>query len=179
MQKRIIAIVLLVITAASAAHAQQTATTADGKKVVLNTDGTWKYADAPSGVTLRIETGLVYRNGDVKPVARSPFALLALDPRPELMRLPPAGELKLDGLGQLGQKCWRDSYPEAPAIIRKHTRYTFTTGFDGKGEIRDIAPGKYWLFGQALGGNICLMWIMEVDLTKDQSLTIDQNNAIN
>ena len=175
---KFIAVIFGILLLAGTVQAQQVATTTDGKKVILNADGTWKYSEASPGVTLKIEAGLVYRSGDVKPVARSPFALLALDPRPELMRLPRENQFPFNGIQKLEQNCWRGSYPEARAIIREHAHYTFTTGFDGKAELRDIVPGKYWLYGQPPGSKSCIMWIMEVDLTKDQSLTLDQNNAI-
>jgi len=168
----------LLILCPITAQPQTKATTEDGRKVILNADGSWKYAESSPSVTLKIEAALVYVGGNVRPVARRPFALLAADPTPELMRLPRAGEHNLNGVQQLAQNCWKDSYPDAPAIIRNHTRYTFTTGFDGKAELRDIAPGKYWIFGQTPASDRCVMWIMEVDMTKDQSLTLDQLNAI-
>src|SRR5437899_5978511 len=71
----------------------QTATTEDGKSVVLSSDSTWKYASetreaetsSPDASTrpkgransvLSFETGLVFKSGDVKPVARATFYLL-------------------------------------------------------------------------------------------------------
>jgi len=169
-------LVCIVILCPIAAFAQQTAMTPDGKKVLLKSDGTWKYAEGKEGVTLRIEAGLVYQNGKALPAARTPFALLDSDPTPELMRLPRITEYKFNGLQQLAQTCKTDN-PEAQAIVRKLSRYTFTAGFDGKAELGSIQPGKYWLFGLATSTERCVMWLMEIDLTKDQSLTLDQNNA--
>lgn len=161
---------------AIAAQAQQIATTSDGKKVVLNTDGTWKYAEASPTVTLKVEAGLIYKDGP-QPVARTPFVLLDTNPTPELMKLPRDGSL--GGLTQLSVSCRHNDYPEAPAIVRKYVRYTFTTGFDGKGELGEIKPGKYWLAGVAPTRSAgCVLWLMEIDLTKNQNLTLDQNNAV-
>jgi len=177
MKQPIFAICLLILFT-FAAHAQQTATTSDGKKVLLHSDGTWKYAEALSGVTLKVEAGLVYTTGPV-PVARVPFTLLDTDPTPELVALPrtPAGYW--GGIAQLSFSCLPNDYPAAPAIVRKYVRYTLTTGFDGKAELSDIKPGKYWLVGVAVKAPAgCVLWLMEVDLTKNQSLILDQNNAV-
>ena len=45
----------LLILCSIAAQAQTKATTEDGKKVILNADRTWKYAENSPGVTLKIE----------------------------------------------------------------------------------------------------------------------------
>src|SRR5438552_1880647 len=66
----------------------QTATTKEGRTVILKSDGTWEYekdnvptstTKTPSvrkDATLSFEAGLVYKSGDVKPVARTTFYLL-------------------------------------------------------------------------------------------------------
>src|SRR5215470_555172 len=117
-------LVCLLILCPIIVQAQIKATTEDGKKVVLNADGTWKYAQAPPSITLKIEAGLVYSAGPV-PVARAVFNLLDADPTPELMALPrtPAGNSS--GVVQLSTSCRHNNYPEAQAIVRKYIRYTF------------------------------------------------------
>ena len=104
-QSTVRAFVLLLLCAASL-HAQgtrrrtpatrpsepvstQTTTTKDGRTVILKSDGTWEYAKEPeeasattvarpgrNNSTLSLEAGLVFKSGDVKPVARVTFYLL-------------------------------------------------------------------------------------------------------
>jgi hypothetical protein len=63
------------------------ATTKDGRKVILMSDGTWKYGNSPANegvdnspnkadATLSLETGIIYQSGEVIPVARTTFYLL-------------------------------------------------------------------------------------------------------
>src|ERR1051325_3682068 len=67
----------------------QSATTDDGKRVQLRSDGTWKYSEttettptvtvaptAPQTSALSLEAGLVFKSGDIRPVARTEFHLL-------------------------------------------------------------------------------------------------------
>lgn len=163
------------------AHAQQTATTADGKTVILNKNGTWKYAEKSSeGVTLKIEAGIVYKQGGPEPVARTTFALLDLDIHVELKEMPATeGRAKLtdNALTELVITCG-SQMPDAMAAIQKRTRYTLTTGFDGKAELRNIEPGVYMLFGATHTRGGCAVWLIPVTLRTNQSLTLDQYNAI-
>lgn len=169
-------LVCLLILCPIGAQSQSKATTEEGRKVILNADGTWKYAAALSGVTLKIEAGLIYKSGDVKPVARKTFILLAADTMTELMKLPPATQHNFSGVEQLKGTCETD-YPGVDDILRKYTRYTFTTDFDGKAELA-IAPGKYWLFGQTLTYERCVTWFLEIELTKDRTIILDQHNTL-
>lgn len=174
MKQPLIAICLLILLC-SAAAAQQMATTIDGRKVLLNDDGTWKYADA-KGLTLKIEVGIAYTTGPV-PVARTTFTLLKADPRPALRQLPhtPSG---ISGLGQISLNCRFNNFPEATAIIKQFAITTLVTGFDGRATLEDIKPGEYWLYGTTKAfTNSCVTWLMPVDLTKNQNLILDQNNA--
>lgn len=168
---------LLVCCAARAQQpTQQLATTADGKKVILNPDGTWKYADlssTPSGTTLRIEAGLIYKTGGPEPVARVTFYLLDAFPLDELDRLPPAKSVSTEFIATCGAE------PEiAREIVGRHVIYKLTTGFDGKAELAGIKPGRYWFFGGTRTRRGCALWSHPVDMTKDQSLTLDQHNAV-
>jgi hypothetical protein len=178
-------LIALLILFPVAGRSQIKATAEDGKKVILNADGTWKYADpaaAPSNVTLKIEAGIVYSYGGTEPVARTTFGLLDVDPTPEIKKAPPskmAGEFRLNvnnGWEEMLFRCG-SSMPEAMAIIESHLRYRMTTGFDGKGEFAGVKPGKYWVFGATRMREGCAFWLLDVDLTKSGSLTLDQNNA--
>lgn len=161
------------------AYAQQTATTADGKRVVLKDDHTWQYADASSsGVSLKIEAGIAYKLGGVQPVARTAFVLLDANPIPELVKLPPAYTRGLaNAAEEMALRCGKDM-PDAMAVIQKHTRYSVTTGFDGKAEFAGVRPGKYWVFGATETRSGCAFWLREIELTKSENMALDQNNAV-
>jgi hypothetical protein len=178
-------LICLLILCPIAAQSQTKATTEDGKKVILNADGTWKFADSasePSGVTLKIEAGIVYGYGGPEPVARTTFGLLDADPTPEIRKTPRSeigARYGLDvnnGWAEMLFRCG-SSMPEAMAVIESHIRYRITTGFDGKGEFTGVKPGKYWVFGATRLREGCAFWLFDVDLTKSASLTLDQNNA--
>lgn len=112
----LVAIVLALLGLCMSANAQvkpkaaaktvttQTATTEDGKAVVLSSDGTWKYASestrAADATTVKtktpavasnkkgnidLEAGLVFNSGDVKPVGRVTFYLFREDGKKVLL----------------------------------------------------------------------------------------------
>jgi hypothetical protein len=139
MKQPIFAICALFLLSA-AAYAQTIATTTDGRKVILNSDGAWKYADnAASSVTLKIEAGIVYKTGGPQPVARTTFYLLDGNPMPEIEKRPPSRF--------------------AQGIVKNAAE-----------EFRFGATQTRAKYG-------CAYWLMEIDLTKDQNLILDQNNA--
>src|SRR5262245_46985979 len=123
MKQFILALCALILFT-SAALAQQTAVTSDGKKVVLNADGTWKFAEPTSGVTLKIEAGIAHKTGDLQPMARATFYLLENDPLPEIQKLPTTafgrGIFKTGG-DEFMLRCG-EGMPEALAIIKRYTR---------------------------------------------------------
>jgi len=172
----------LLILCPVGAQAQTKATTEDGRKVVLNADGSWKYAEDSPSVTLKIEAGIVYSYGGTQPVARTTFGLLDADPTPEIKKAPLSKmgrEFRLDvnnGWEEMLFRCG-STMPEAMAVIESHIRYRMTTGFDGKGEFTGVKPGKYWVFGATRLREGCAFWLLDIDLTKSASLTLDQNNA--
>lgn len=83
MKRKLIVGLLLAIFCQALALAQSTtveqvATTKDGRKVILKSDGTWRYVDHPTGeksatANLSFDTGVVFKSGDVKPIARATF----------------------------------------------------------------------------------------------------------
>ncbi|MCI0391663.1 MAG: DUF3157 family protein [Acidobacteria bacterium] len=158
---------------AAGAFAQQIATTSDGRKVTLHSDGTWKYV-SESAVTLKLEAGIVYQIGGPEPVARTTFYLLDSFPLEEMDKLPPAKSVTTDFIARCG------SAPEsARELIAKHIVYKLTTGFDGKGELSGIKPGRYWIFGGSTLRRGCALWIQPVDLTRSQTVTLDQSSMVN
>lgn len=182
-------LICLLIHCSIAVQAQTRATTEDGRKVILNADGSWKYAEDLPSVTLKIEAGIVYNYGGPEPVARRTFALLDADPLPEIAKLPPSRlaapptRLDVNNAQEEFLVYCGPGTPEALAVIDSHTRHTMTTGFDGKGEFTGVKPGKYWLLGSTKMRATqyrtpCAFWLIPLDLTKNQNLILDQNNAV-
>jgi hypothetical protein len=129
--------------------------------------------EAPAGVTLKLEAGIVYKLGGPQPVARATFYLLDRFPAQELAELPAAKvEAAHEYLFSCGQR------PDtARQVIGKHVVYQLTTGFDGKAELANIKPGRYVLLGGSPTRGGCAFWTLEVDLSKDQAVVLDQSNA--
>lgn len=184
----------------------QTATTGDGRKVILKSDGTWQYADdtAPERITpppaakqngtLALEAGLVYRSGDVKPVARTEFHLLDK----ELAQLlqdagvrPPEKSI-IAGTGAGGNLAFSfalaaryNSLPDnqpfylaAMEAIKPHIVKTVTTDFSGKATIDVVPAGSYYLMGISATPRGFAFWNLPVEIKAGQnSLVLDQNNA--
>ena len=173
----------------------QTATTKDGKTVILNSDGTWKYAEssaAPAQSTLSIEAALIYRSGDVKPVARTEFKLLdkslssilreaGLQPDSRISSL--MGGSSDDKL--LNTYSWAvtmsgldDFATRASEAIKSHVIQTVVTDFTGKAAFSPVKPGTYYIVGTIRPPNSHVTWNVETDLKPGESKVIlDPNNA--
>jgi hypothetical protein len=178
----------------------QTATTKDGRTVILKSDGTWVYADdeAPavestprkSGGTrpnsvLSFETGLVFKSGDVKPLARSTFYLLD-DNLENILRnagFQPESDLSLLnslGMAYYGRELekYRTTYDKAMEAMKPHIVATVTTDFNGKAQFSAVPEGTYYLMGIGQLYKQVVLWNLKVDLNSGQnSVTLDQNNA--
>lgn len=224
MSSKPILAVLLVLTAAINSPAQtrgrsrppaprpaqsvttQTATTADGRKVVLKSDGTWEYANdaaaertapaepAKENGVLSLEAGLVYRSGDVKPVARTEFHLLDQDlvkiledagvkPKEGSLLARTAAQGNMNFAFALAAKY--NSLPDnqpfylaAMEAIKPHILKTVTTDFSGKANFEAVPAGTYHLMGLASTPRGFAFWSMPVEIKAGQtSIVLDQNNA--
>src|SRR5688500_7274557 len=140
----------------------QTATTEDGRKVILKSNKTWAYAvgdsspDEKQEVTrsvskansiLSIETGLVFKSGDVKPLARTEFHILD-DSLANILRnaglKPPksygeTGEADRDYVSAFAfaskyssDPTYQEFYPRAIEALKPHIVQSVTTDFSGK-----------------------------------------------
>jgi hypothetical protein len=184
----------------------QTATTTDGRKVILKSDGTWEYADdaatepsAPAppvkqtGV-LALEAGLVYKSGDVKPVARTEFHLLDQDlvkilqdagvtPKEgtSLARTAAQGNMAFTFALAAKYNSLPDNqsfYLAAMEAIKPHILKTVTTDFSGKANFEPVSAGSYYLMGLASTPRGFAFWSMPVEIKAGQtSIVLDQNNA--
>jgi hypothetical protein len=157
-------------------------------------------ASAPSKIqsTLSIEAGLVYKSGDVKPVARSEFYLLDDDAEKILT------DAKIEKKGRL--KNWKEmafinSYAAAKLCVHRLTRCpalkdswdlvrdadnalkahiikSATTGFDGKASFEAVPAGTYYVMGVYLRDESFVSWNVKVELkSESQQMILDQNNS--
>lgn len=140
--------------------------------------------------TLSIEVGLIYNNGDVKPVARTTFFLLDEDLR---IILKPFDETP----GTLGtelrfllflsdssmiekpeQEKAKAKYSQIKSAIESHIIATATTDFSGKAKFESLTPGTRFVYGEFHVGREHVSWNVTVTLNAgtDTALTLDNNN---
>jgi hypothetical protein len=178
------------------------ATTDDGKRVELQSDGTWKYSSQPAPTPtpdarptgpitsiLSLEAGLVFQSGDIKPVARTEFHLLdesltkilrdaGVQPRPGDRDTSDRGIVFSYGLARKfgGDQNLPVGVQEA---VTKHIVATTTTGFDGKAKFNAVPQGTYYVFAMASTPKGFVIWNVKVELSSaEAAVTLDQNNAV-
>jgi hypothetical protein len=140
--------------------------------------------------TLSIEVGLVYNNGDVKPVARTKFYLLDED---LAITLKPfnetpgtvGSELDLiraistsESIDEEHRAKAKAKYDQIIAAIAAHTVATVTTDFSGKARFEKLTQGTRFLYGEFHIGKQRVAWNAKVDLKAGAgtALTLDNNN---
>ncbi len=188
-----------------ASVAEIEATTVDGKKVVLLSNGTWKYDNSPSKVetkaavpkvdaTLSLETGIIYRSGEVMPVARTTFYLLDEDvlsiaKKAGLQPSEISSRVYKDDIdkalisdigGSLAgkyQSLYADFAQKFLAALEPHIIQKFTTDFSGKATVNNLERKSYYLFGVGATRKSNALWNLPIDLSKETSIVLDQNNA--
>lgn len=178
------------------------ATTKDGKAVVLRSDGTWDYAAVqPETVeskaatptrTVALEAALVFRSGDVRPMARTTFYVLDEELDVLLTRAGvksemqyPSGDANRDRLSSIGfaftpryssfenHIALRAKVAEA---LRGHVVKEVATDFSGKAEITGLDAGKiYYLFGVGATPKGFALWSLPI-AGDVKALVLDQNN---
>lgn len=198
---------------ATAKVSVQTATTKDGRTVLLKSDGTWEYTDDPvtppaapssaAGITsanvasqsgeLSLEAALVFRSGDVKPMARTVFYLLDDD----LAKILRSAGLKTSQrystmqdtdqnlLFTFGSASKYPSleghaqfYSTATEALKPHIKQSITTDFSGKASFQNVPVGNYFLMGFGLTPRGFVLWNVAVEIKLgSSSITLDQNNA--
>ena len=191
----------------------QTATTKDGRTVLLRSDGTWEYTDdpvaptssskspapvssvsvAPQSGALSLEAALVFRSGDVKPVARTVFYLLDDD----LAKILRSAGLKTSQrygtmedtdqnlLFSFGSASKYPSlegqaqfYATATEALKPHIKQSITTDFSGKATFQNVPIGNYFLMGFGVTPRGFVLWNLAVEIKPgNASITLDQNNA--
>lgn len=169
--------------------------------VSISTTSQGQAAEAPAPLnnaspsTLSVEAALVYRSGDVRPVARTKFYLLDSHPGDLLIQ---AGVKETDprnsslNLNNRDNMAWRlglamthTSLPSEQAFLEAgllalagHIVQVAETDFGGKAQFTSVAPGSYYLMGVVEQQRNMVFWNMGVELKPGQnSITLDQNNA--
>lgn len=184
----------------------QTATTKDGRTVMLKSDGTWEYAKEAQAANasnvprsgrknsnLSFEVGLVFKSGDVKPVARATFYLLDDDLAKILKeaglqaprRFSSGGNPEEDLVDAFASSVrfssledYKEFYPAAMTALKPHIIQSVITDFGGKGSFEPVPAGTYYLMGVTETPRGYAIWNLKVDLKLGQnSVTLDQNNA--
>lgn len=174
-----------------------TAKTDDGRIVILKDDGTYELLPAPAApakVNLEVETGLVFSDGSVVPVARTTFYLLnknateladaaGLQPRSEFGGTTSKEDLFFHVLRY--SILYEKEQPMIDAVskgLKEASVASFETDFAGKGKI-SVPPGNYHLFGLFDTGtgrsssSITCDWFLPLELTQDAHLILDNKNA--
>jgi hypothetical protein len=140
--------------------------------------------------TLSIEVGLIYDNGDVKPVARTTFFLLDEDLR---IILKPFDETpgtlgsEMDSLlstsaSSMVEKSYQEKakakYSKIKSAVESHIIATVTTDFTGKGKLESLTPGTRFVYGEFRVGQERVAWNLKVELKAgaNTALTLDNNN---
>jgi hypothetical protein len=203
-------------TAAQKAPAKvsvQTATTKDGRTVLLRSDGTWEYTDdpvaptissnspapvlsasaTPQSGTLSLEAALVFRSGDVKPMARTVFYLLD-DDLAKILRsaglrtsqrygtMEDTDQNLLFSFGSASKypslEGQTQFYSTAMEALKPHIKQSITTDFSGKATFQNVQSGNYFLMGFGVTPRGFVLWNLAVEIKPGTtSITLDQNNA--
>jgi len=137
---------------------------------------------------LNLEAAIVYKMGGVQPIARQEFYLLDRDLN-EIFK--EQGEVQAKSLGGVARKRYYELndlvYPVVNRnefasltndVIPKYVKYRIQTDFQGKAQLKDINPGRYYLYGNSETRGGRAVWNLQVDLkTGENSIVLDQNNA--
>ncbi len=143
---------------------------------------------------LSFETGLVFRSGDVKPIARTTFYLLdnnlskiLIDAGLQTPKGHESGtnDINKDLINSFAGSIvfnllpeYKDFHLAAMTALKPHTIQTVTTGFDGKATFQPTATGTYYLMGVSETPNGYVIWNLKVEIKPGKnSVILDQNNA--
>lgn len=179
----------------------QTAITSDGKVVLLKPNKTWDWKDAStanSNLSLDLEAALIFRSGEVVPIARTTFYLLKRDIKDELT----TGEAREILIGEASKlirgmnkqyesgklrdyliaTTYSPIYPnftaKASQIIKDSTVAAETTDFKGLAKFQNLESGNYYLLGLANIRKNSVVWYIPVNLTESTKIVLDPNNAL-
>jgi hypothetical protein len=140
-------------------------------------------APTPAESTLAIEAGLIFKSGDVKPVARATFYLLDADAETILREAAFSHDATGSSMAVIISMILGlddPKYNAVKATFAKHVVAQQVTDFGGKAKFSSLQPGVRFLFGQYSVGRTSAVWYQTVDLKPgmDLALTLDNDNAV-
>lgn len=140
--------------------------------------------------TLAIEAAVIYRSGDVKPVARVQFlvldvslpTILASTPQPQdLSIITRDKDLQLIityAKAALNAPEHERFFIQASAAIKPHIIASEMTGFDGRAELDNLPAKPCYIVAVARAGQSWLIWNLKAELKPGKNkILFDQNNA--
>lgn len=134
----------------------------------------------PAPSSLSIDVGMIYTNGDVKPVARTTFYVLDEDMRLILQSVPGLIDVEKGGmvgpllqlLSDLDSEKSRAEYDAIVSAIKSHTVAVATTDFGGKAKFSSLTPGVRFLYGEFNAGRNYAVWNMKIELEAGANLAL-------
>lgn len=128
----------------------------------------------PNRGSATIDAKVIGRSGTTQAVKGERFYLLDEDIESILNDAdlePIEGQTLIGSLGLAVMKPgqYGDFHRKAMAAIKDHIKYSVTTDAAGKGEIRDIAPDGYYLFGITKTGEGFAVWSSSVSIREGQN----------
>jgi hypothetical protein len=122
-----------------------------------------------------INAKVTTRNGSTQPVRSVKFYLLDDDLESILSdaRLDPVEGQSLSnslGLSIMYPDRYGDFYRKALGALKNHIKYATTTDAGGKGEIKNIEPDSYYLFGVTKTSEGFAVWSSAVSITDGQNV---------
>jgi hypothetical protein len=139
--------------------------------------------------SLSFETGVVFKSGDVKPVARATFYLLDESLEKLLMDVNfqiYGGTDVMSGFAlkyvsrelEILRGSKSTIFDDTMLKLKPHILTSTTTDFNGKGQFTDLAEGVYYIMHVSEIGRSVILWNLRVEVKPGQnSVTLDQNNA--
>jgi hypothetical protein len=154
-----------------------------------------------------VEAGLVYKSGDIKPVARADFFLLDeslveifrnadlkypmdTDENVPNFRDVIYPQLIVNAFGKIHfaidqftsdsaqVRRFKEFHAKAISAIAPHIVHKGTTGFSGKLKLESIKPGVYYLMGMYKTPRGAAVWNSRIDVKNPETtIILDQNNA--
>lgn len=123
---------------------------------------------ADKGVVV-IDAKIANRTGDVQAVKNEKFYLLdeSLEEILSDAKLEPLEGNSLSdsfGLAVMYPDRYGEFHRDAMNAVKKHIKYSVTTGADGKASIKDVKPDSYYLFGITKSRNGFAIWSSPVSI---------------
>ncbi len=141
-------------------------------------------APSPSrDITVQVQGGVITGGGDVKPVARTEFTVFNGDITSTLATINDREGKPLDVFtfyaAQRFPTTYGDAYGRALEKVKPFIVGTFTTGFDGAGQIKLPKRSEpYYLYGYYLVGRSSCLWYLKFPGNESGSYVVDNKTSM-